>query len=59
MMGQGIHVVACVSPVAKSDLFHPYTKEVLESIKETGTRMIETYKPSDFLEEVQAFFASL
>ena len=59
MMGQGIQVVACVSPVAKSDLFHPYTKEVLESITETGTRMIETYKPSDFLEEVQAFFASL
>ena len=59
MIDMGIHVVACVSPVSKSDIFHPYTKEVLKSIRETGARMIETYKPSDFLEEIQEFFAEL
>ena len=33
--------------------------EVLKSIRETGARMVETYKPSDFLEEIQEFFAEL
>jgi len=59
MIDRGIHVVACVSPVAKSEIFHPYTKDVLASIAETGARMIETYRPSDFLEEIQKFLTEL
>jgi len=59
MVGQGIHVVACVSPLASGKIFSPYTRETLERVRTAGGRIIETVKPSDFLEEVQAFMESL
>jgi hypothetical protein len=59
MVGQGIHVVACVSPLANGKVFSPYTRETLERSWAAGGRIIETVKPSVFLEEVQAFMESL
>lgn len=59
MVGQGIHVVACVSPLASGKIFSPYTRETLERVRAAGGRIIETVKPSVFLEEVQAFMESL
>jgi len=59
MVGQGIHVVACVSPLASGKIFSPYTRETLERVRAAGGRIIETVKPSDFLEEVQNFLESL
>jgi hypothetical protein len=59
MVGQGIHVVACVSPLASGKVFSPYTKETLERVRAAGGTIIETVKPSDFLEEVQSFLESL
>ncbi len=59
MVGQGIHVVACVSPLASGKIFSPYTRETLKRVRVAGGRIIETVKPSAFLEEVQAFMESL
>jgi hypothetical protein len=59
MASQGIHVVACVSPLASGKIFSPYTRETLERVRAAGGRIIETVKPSVFLEEVQAFLESL
>jgi hypothetical protein len=59
MVGQGIHVVACVSPLASGKIFSPYTRETLEHLRAAGGRILETVKPSEFLEEVQAFIESL
>jgi len=59
MVGQGIHVVACVSPLASGKIFSPYTRETLERVRAAGGRIIETVKPSEFLEEVQTFMESL
>jgi hypothetical protein len=59
MVGQGIHVVACVSPLASGKIFSPYTRETLEKVRAAGGRIIETVKPSDFLDEVQCFMENL
>ncbi len=59
MVGQGMHVVACVSPLASGKIFSPYTRETLKRVRAAGGRIIETVKPSAFLEEVQAFMESL
>jgi len=59
MIDQGIHVVGCVSPLARGEIFSPYTKDVLPRLEEAGVEMIETYRPSDFLEEVEAFMESI
>lgn len=59
MVGQGIHVVACVSPLASGKIFSPYTRETLERVRAAGGKIIETVKPSVFLEEVQTFMESL
>ena len=53
MIKKGIKVLACVSPLAYSDLFRPYTREVLSKVEKTGCQIIETKKPSTFLEYVQ------
>jgi len=59
MASQGIHGVACGSPLASGKIFSPYTRETLERVRAAGGRIIETVKPSVFLEEVQAFLESL
>lgn len=55
----GIHVVACISPLAKGDVFSPYTENVLKMVRESGAEMIETEKPSDFLDRVQEFLEQI
>ena len=53
MIEDGIHVIACVSPLAYSDLFTPYTAPVLSRMKKTGCEIVRTERPSIFLDEVQ------
>ena len=59
MKDRGINVVACVSPLAKGDIFSPYSEEVLKMIEDAGCEIIETNRPSDFLDDVQSFLESL
>ncbi|MDP6458795.1 MAG: hypothetical protein QGF78_05680 [Candidatus Bathyarchaeota archaeon] len=59
MVGQGIHVIACVSPLASGKIFSPYTRETLKRVREAGGTIIDTVKPSGFLEEVRAFMERL
>ncbi|MGD2142508.1 MAG: hypothetical protein PVH79_03385 [Candidatus Bathyarchaeota archaeon] len=54
MVAQGIKVIACVSPLAHGKIFSPYTKEALMRFRGAGANIIETGKPSDFLEGVQS-----
>jgi hypothetical protein len=51
----GVRVCACVSPLARKSIFRPYTKESFEQLKRIGVKMIDTYKPSKFLDEVHEF----
>jgi hypothetical protein len=51
----GVRVCACVSPLARKSIFSPYTKESLEKLRRIGVKMIDTYKPSKFLDEVHGF----
>ncbi len=51
----GVRVCACVSPLARKSIFRPYTKESLEKLKSIGIKMIDTYKPNKFLDEVHDF----
>jgi len=53
MSKRGIHFVACVSPLAYSELFTIYTEPVLSQIKKLRCNMVETAKPSEFLEKIQ------
>jgi hypothetical protein len=59
MVEQGIHVIACVSPLARGDIFAPYTADILTQIRELGCEMLETLRPSDFLEDVQSLLEAL
>jgi hypothetical protein len=59
MVGQGIHMVACVSPLASGKIFSPYTRESLERVRAAGGRIIQMVNPSEFLEEVQIFLENL
>jgi len=53
MNKRGIYFIACVSPLAYSDLFTVYTEPVLSQIKKLGCKTVETTKPSEFLEKIQ------
>jgi hypothetical protein len=53
MVDRGIHVVACVSPLARCEIFSSYSEKVLKLLKEAGCEMLETLRPSEFLDEVQ------
>ena len=55
MMELGVRVCACVSPLARKSIFRPYTKESFERMRKMGVTMIDTYKPTKFLDEVHAF----
>jgi hypothetical protein len=55
MRDRGIRVLACVSPLAYGELFSPYTKHSLTKIEEAGCNIIETMRPREFMEGVQAF----
>ena len=55
MTGLGVRVCACVSPLARKSIFRPYTKESFEQLKRIGVKMIDTYKPNKFLDEVHDF----
>ena len=59
MVERGMHVVACISPLAKGDIFAPYTENVLTLVKEAGCEMLETVRPSDFLEDVQSLLEAI
>jgi hypothetical protein len=59
MVGQGVHVVACVSPLARGKIFSPYTRETLVRVEAAGAEVIETSNPSDFLEGLQFLLESL
>ncbi|MFB0543664.1 MAG: hypothetical protein ACETVR_02670 [Candidatus Bathyarchaeia archaeon] len=54
MVKRGIRVIVCVSPLAHSELFAPYTEPVLSKIRKTGCEILETKRPSQFLEDVQS-----
>ena len=55
MTDMGVRVCACVSPLAHKSIFKPYTQRSIAEMRKLGITMIDTYKPSDFLEEVQKF----
>lgn len=55
----GIHVVAGVSPLAKDDVFYHYTENVLKLVKRAGAEMIETIRPSNFLNSVEALLGTI
>jgi hypothetical protein len=57
MTDMGVRVCACVSPLAHKSIFRPYTQRSIAEMKKLGITMIDTYKPSIFLEEVQKFIA--
>jgi hypothetical protein len=59
MVSQGIHVIACVSPLASGKIFAPYTRETLERVQRAGGKVVETVKPSEFLIEIQDFLESM
>ena len=59
MVEQGIHVVACVSPLAEGKIFSPYTRETLVRVEAAGAEVIETSTPSDFLEGLQVFLEKI
>jgi len=59
MLERGIHVVTCVSPLARGDIFSPYSENVLKLLRKIGCEEIETFRPSDFLDGVQAFMESI
>jgi len=59
MIQRGIKVVACISPLAEEDIFTPYTEKALKLLRESGCEMIETRRPSDFLDDVQVFLESI
>ena len=54
MVKKGIRVFACVSPLTRSKLFAPYTEPVLAKIRQAGAEILETNRPSEFLDSVQA-----
>jgi len=55
MTDMGVRVCACVSPLAHKSIFRPYTKRSIEEMRKLGITMIDTYKPSTFLEDIQKF----
>ena len=55
MTDMGARVCACVSPLAHKSIFKPYTQRSLNEMKQLGIKMIDTYKPSTFLEETSDF----
>lgn len=55
MTDMGVRVCACVSPLAHKSIFKPYTQRSIAEMRKLGITLIDTYKPSDFLEEVQKF----
>jgi len=55
MTDMGARVCACVSPLAHKSIFKPYTKRSIEEMRKLGITMIDTYKPTTFLEDVQKF----
>jgi hypothetical protein len=59
MIDRGIRVITCVSPLAKGEIFSPYTENVLPLLKEAGCELINTYTPSGFLDKVQSFMEKL
>jgi len=59
LVDRGIHVVACVSPLARDDVFAPYTENVMKLVRQVGAAVIETFRPSDFLGDVQAFLETI
>lgn len=59
MVERGIRVITCVSPLARGEIFSPYTKNVLPLLKEAGCELIDTYTPSGFLDMVQSFMEKI
>jgi len=57
MMDQGVRVCGCVSPLAKKSIFRPYTKDSLREMERRGIQLINTYRPSSFLEEAIEFIS--
>ena len=55
MKNDGVHVLACVSPLAYKDIFRPYTIFAIEKLRKIGCSIAETYRPSTFLEMTHAF----
>jgi hypothetical protein len=59
MLDLGVHICACVSPLARKSIFRPYTKRSLSDMKRLGVYMADTYKPSSFLEDIHDFFSEV
>jgi hypothetical protein len=59
MINEGIHVLACVSPLAYRDIFRPYAISSINKLRNIGCPIAETYRPSNFLEMIQLFIDEL
>ena len=55
MTDMGARVCACVSPLAHKSIFKPYTQRSFDEMKKLGIPMVDTYKPSTFLEDSSKF----
>ena len=55
MKNDGVHVLACVSPLAYKDIFRPYTISAIEKLRKIRCSIAETYRSSTFLEMTHAF----
>jgi len=59
MINEGIHVLACISPLAYRDIFRPYAISSINKLRNIGCHIAETYRPSNFLEMIQLFIDEL
>jgi len=58
MVDDGIKVFACVSPVTYLSKFLPFSKPVLDKVREAGAEIINVANPRDFLELVRDMIES-
>ncbi|MCW4049948.1 MAG: hypothetical protein NWE89_09465 [Candidatus Bathyarchaeota archaeon] len=55
MVDMGVRVCACVSPLAHKSIFKPYTEDSVKRLRRLGIHIADTYKPSEFLEDIHTF----
>ena len=53
MIQEDIKVIGCVSPLAYKSIFRPYTLDILDKLENIGVKLVETNKPSNFLNDIK------
>lgn len=55
MIDEGIRVFAGISPLARKDIFRPYSVNAVDKLQKMGVKMSETYWPTTFLDAAHQF----